>query len=51
MKIQKEEVEKAPTEKERGSLLQHFECSYCDHREIHSVKIAKLEMNGMLHSA
>ena len=51
MKIEREEVEKAPTEKERGSLLQHFECSYCDHREIHSVKIAKLEINGMLHSA
>jgi len=44
MKIDREEIEKAPTEKERGVLLQHYECSYCNHREIHSVKIAKLEM-------
>lgn len=51
MKISREEVEKPSTEKERGILLQHFECSYCDHREIHSVRIAKLDMNGVLHSA
>lgn len=48
LKIEREEVEKAPTEKERGVLLQHYECSYCNHREIHSVKIARLEVNQVV---
>jgi hypothetical protein len=48
MKIEREEIEKAPTEKERGTLLQHYECSYCNHREIHSVRIARLELNQVV---
>lgn len=48
LKIEREEIEKAPTEKERGTLLQHYECSYCNHREIHSVRIARLELNQVV---
>jgi hypothetical protein len=48
LKIEREEVEKAPTEKERGTLLQHYECSYCNHREIHSVRIAKVAANQIV---
>lgn len=42
MKIEDEEIEKSPTETERGLLLQHYHCSYCEHREIHEVRLAKL---------
>jgi hypothetical protein len=42
MKIEEEELERAPTETERGLLLQHYHCSYCEHREIHEIRLARL---------
>jgi len=45
MKLDREEVEKAPTENEPGILMKHFKCSYCKHREGKEVKLAKLSTN------
>lgn len=45
MKITSEEVEVAPTQNEKGMLLEHFQCSYCGHREQHEVPIATLASN------
>lgn len=45
MKIFNEEVAKEPTVNEPGLLLKHYRCSYCHHREIHEVVIAKLSSN------
>jgi len=45
MKISREEVESAPTNSETGLLLQHYRCSYCNHREAREVVVAKLSSN------
>jgi hypothetical protein len=45
MKINREEIESAPTISESGLLLQHFKCSYCNHREQREVVVAKLSEN------
>jgi hypothetical protein len=45
MKISREEVEEAPTISETGLLLQHYKCSYCNHREAKEIVIAKLADN------
>jgi len=45
MKIDTEEVVKEPTEQEAGILLEHYRCSYCNHREAREVPIAKLSSN------
>jgi hypothetical protein len=45
MKISKEEIEQAPTVAETGLLLQHYKCSYCNHREAREVIVAKLADN------
>lgn len=45
MKIEREEIEQAPTENEGGLLLKHYRCSYCHHREAREVKLAKLSAN------
>lgn len=45
MKIKSEEIEVAPTQSEKGLLLEHFQCSYCGHREQHEVSIATLSTN------
>lgn len=45
MKIDSEEIEKQPTEKEEGLLLEHYKCSYCKHREAREVVIAALSSN------
>src|SRR5690349_12677718 len=33
MKIDKEEIVKQPTNQQAGLLLEHYHCSYCNHRE------------------
>lgn len=45
MKIDSEEIEKQPTDKEDGLLLEHYKCSYCKHREAREVVIAALSSN------
>jgi hypothetical protein len=45
MKINHEEIEKAPTANETGLLLKHYKCSYCGHREQREVVLAKLSDN------
>lgn len=46
MKIESEEIEKHPTDKEEGLLLKHYKCSYCKHREVREVAIAALSTNA-----
>lgn len=45
LKIDREEIETAPTQNESGLLLKHYKCEYCDHREAREVKLAKLASN------
>lgn len=45
MKIDREEIEKQPTQTEDGLLLEHYRCSYCKHREAREVVIASLGSN------
>lgn len=45
MKIDTEEVEKRPTQDESGLLLKHYRCSYCRHREVREVVLAKFSSN------
>ncbi len=45
MKIDTEEIVKQPTEQEGGLLLEHYRCSYCNHREAREVSIAALSSN------
>lgn len=45
MKIYSEEVEKRPTQDEPGLLLKHYRCSYCRHREVREVVLAKFSAN------
>jgi hypothetical protein len=45
MKIDKEDIERAPTADDEGLLLKHYKCSYCNHREQREVVIAKLSAN------
>jgi hypothetical protein len=45
MKIDTEEVVKKPTYQEEGELLEHYQCSYCKHREARQVPIAMLSSN------
>jgi hypothetical protein len=37
-----EKLEKEPTESEEGLLRKYYKCSYCDHKQIESSKIAPL---------
>ena len=46
MKIHSEEIDKQPTNIEDGILLKHYRCSYCKHREVREVVLAKLSDNG-----
>ncbi len=45
MKINTEEVVKQPTNGEEGILLEHYRCSYCNHREAREVPIVALSSN------
>ncbi|MBX2916915.1 MAG: hypothetical protein KF856_16720 [Cyclobacteriaceae bacterium] len=45
MKIDTEEIEKQPTQTEDGLLLEHYQCSYCKHREARELVIAALASN------
>jgi hypothetical protein len=45
MKIDTEEIVKQPTANEEGTLLEHYRCSYCKHREAREVPIASLSSN------
>lgn len=45
MKIDVEEIEKKPTQDEDGLLLEHYKCSYCNHREAREVVISALGKN------
>lgn len=47
MKINQEEIERAPTSSEGGVLLNHYKCSYCGHREQREVIVAKLSANAV----
>jgi len=46
MKIYSEEIDKKPTATEDGILLKHYRCSYCKHRELREVVLAKLSDNA-----
>lgn len=45
MRIHNEEIEKRPTLDETGLLLKHFRCTYCRHREVREVVLAKTSTN------
>ena len=45
MRIDVEEVEKAPTATEPGILAKHYKCGYCGHREIKEATLAALSSN------
>jgi hypothetical protein len=45
MKIDREELEKAPTNSEPGMLAKHYRCSYCGHREMKEAPLAALSTN------
>ncbi len=46
MKIDREEIEQAPTVTEDGLLMKHYKCSYCNHREQREVVVARLATNA-----
>jgi len=46
LKIEREELEKAPTQEETGLFIKHFKCSYCGHREAREQPLAKLSTNA-----
>jgi len=45
LKIRHEEVTNAPTTSSKGVLVEHYECSYCRHRERREVVVAELSTN------
>ncbi len=45
LKVDKEEIEKQPTESDHGLLLKHLVCKYCEHREAREVVISRLSDN------
>ncbi|MBK5278540.1 MAG: hypothetical protein JJE09_06720 [Bacteroidia bacterium] len=45
MKVYLEEISKKPTATENGSLIKHFKCNYCKHREVQEAVISKLSEN------
>jgi hypothetical protein len=45
MKINREDVIKAPSSTEAGALVKHYKCTYCGHREAKEVMIAPLVEN------
>jgi len=45
MKIHHEDVETTPTTHETGTLVKHYKCTYCGHREQRQVVLAKLSDN------
>jgi hypothetical protein len=45
MKLEAEEIEEAPTFEHPGSLLKHYRCTYCGHREQRETIVAKLSAN------
>lgn len=45
LRIDREELEKAPTMEETGLFIKHFQCSYCNHREGREQILAKLSTN------
>lgn len=44
-RIDREELEKAPTQNETGLFIKHFKCSYCSHREGREQVLARLSSN------
>jgi hypothetical protein len=45
MKIKREEVTEAPSSTGGGTLVKHYKCTYCGHREAKEVHIAPLVEN------
>lgn len=45
LRLDSEEIEKAPTQTDTGLLLKHYRCTYCKHREAKEVVIARLADN------
>ncbi|MFY0653225.1 MAG: hypothetical protein JXQ96_14380 [Cyclobacteriaceae bacterium] len=43
LKEQKEEILIKPTKNTEGKIVQHFECSFCGHKEHHDVTVAPLD--------
>jgi len=43
LKDVREEIIKSPSLTETGELIKHFECSFCEHKEMERVRIAVLE--------
>jgi hypothetical protein len=47
MKIDREEITKAPSNMDPGTLVKHYKCTYCNHREAKEVMIASLSENAV----
>jgi hypothetical protein len=47
MKIDSEEIVKKPDFQQPGLLVEHYRCSYCNHREAKEVTVASLSTNVM----
>jgi hypothetical protein len=45
MKLEREEIEQAPTFEDQGVLMKHYKCSYCGHREQREIVVAQLSAN------
>ena len=45
MTIDREEIVKEPGLKETGTLIEHYQCTYCNHREAKQVSIAPISTN------
>ncbi|MEQ8425740.1 MAG: hypothetical protein RIA63_13575 [Cyclobacteriaceae bacterium] len=45
LKIDSEEIIKAPGQNEQGVLHKHYKCSFCKHRELKEITIAALSAN------
>ncbi|MCS6975362.1 MAG: hypothetical protein NZM13_12835, partial [Cyclobacteriaceae bacterium] len=46
LRIEREELVKAPTMDETGLFVKHYRCTYCGHREAREQALAKLSTNA-----
>ncbi len=46
LRIEREELVKAPTRDETGLFVKHYRCTYCGHREAREQALAKLSTNA-----
>jgi ribosomal protein L32 len=45
MMVDSEEIVKQPNLQESGTLIEHYQCTYCSHREAKQVAIAPISSN------